>query len=88
MAITKVKSKYQVTIPTAVRTAAGVKVGDLLEATVSKHGIVLRPKVLIDKELEVAEAEVKAGRVHGPFKTGRAILRAAKRHANHARKRN
>jgi len=66
-AATKVGPKFQVTIPKKVRDAVGLKVGDLVEASVGRDGIVLRQKVLIDKpvslarQLEESDAAVKAG---------------------------
>jgi len=70
--LTKVKEKSQVTIPTAVRTAARLSVGDILEATVKNNVIVLKPKVMVDREaIEAAIAEgladLKAGRVSPAF---------------------
>ena len=44
MPLTKVKDKYQVTIPTAVRKAAGLSVGDVLEAAARGRTVVLRPR--------------------------------------------
>ena len=40
-AATKVGPKFQVTIPKNVRDAVGLKVGDLVEASVGRDGIVL-----------------------------------------------
>lgn len=85
MALTKVGPKFQVTIPKVAREAIGLNVGDLVEATPTKNGVLLRPKVVVDKDitkrLEAAEAAVKAGRVLGPFASAGAALRAIKRHA-------
>ena len=85
MALTKVGPKFQVTIPKVAREAIGLSVGDLIEATPTKNGVLLRPKVVVDKtiskRLEVAEAAVKAGRVLGPFTSAGSALRAIKRHA-------
>lgn len=87
MAVTKVGVKYQVTIPKVAREAAGLKVGDIVEATSIKEGVLLRPKVLVDRHpgidarLREAEADVKAGRVHGPFKTTRAMVQSLHRTA-------
>ena len=80
---TKVGPKYQVTIPKEVRDAVGLKVGDLVVATVSRQGIVLRQKVqvLIDKDpvvekaLAEALADVKAGRVSKSHKSARGLVR-------------
>src|SRR5262249_62357229 len=77
-AATKVGPKFQITIPKNVRDAVGLKVGDLVETSVGRDGIVLRQKVLIDKpmslarRLEESEAAVRAGGGPGPFKRGRA----------------
>ena len=81
---TKVGPKYQVVIPKQTREAVGLKPGDLIEAEPRRDGtIVLRPKVLVDRGLEKAlaeaEADVRAGRVTGPYKSARALVRAAKR---------
>ena len=84
---TRVGPKYQVVIPKKVREAAGLKVGDLVEATLGRDGIVLRPKVqvLIDKDpaveraLAEALADVKAGRVSKPHRSARAAVRDALR---------
>ena len=85
MALTKVGPKFQVTIPKVAREAIGLSVGDLVEATPTKNGVLLRPKAVVDKDitkrLEVAEAAVKAGRVLGPFTSAGAALRAIKHHA-------
>ena len=90
---TKVGPKYQVVIPKAVREAAGLKPGDLVEAAFGREGIVLKPKMLVDRGLEdalaEAEADVKAGRVSKPYRSARALvrdaLRAGKRHKQRAR---
>ena len=93
MALTKVGPKYQVTIPKAARESLGLQVGDLVEAEVVGHRILLRPKVVVDrdpdltKDIEEAEADVKTGRVLGPFDSATAALRALKRQSRaHARK--
>ena len=89
---TKVGPKYQVVIPKAVREAAGLKPGDLVEAVFGRHGIVLKPKVLVDRALEEdlaeAEADVQAGRLSKPFKSVREFVRIAKQHGRRARPRN
>ena len=91
MALTRIKPKFQVTIPRAARIKSDLKVGDLLDATPTRGGILLRPKVVVDKveldkRLEAAEADVKAGRVHGPYKTASAAVRALKKRARRARR--
>lgn len=80
-AATKVGPKFQVTIPKRVREAAGLRIGDFIEATPVKGGVLLRPKILVDRaletELEAAMADVKAGRMGKPFKSARALVRDA-----------
>jgi AbrB family looped-hinge helix DNA binding protein len=49
MSLTKVGPKFQVTIPKDARLAVGLAVGDVVEATVTKNGVLLRPQVVMDK---------------------------------------
>ena len=93
MALTRIKPKFQITLPQAAREEVGLKVGDLLDATPTRGGILLRPKVVVDmdkveldRRLQAAVADVKAGRVLGPFKTASAAMRALKQRARHARR--
>jgi AbrB family looped-hinge helix DNA binding protein len=88
----KVGPKFQVTIPKKVRDALGIKAGDLVETSLTREGAALiRPVVLVhrkvdlDKRFEAAEADVKAGRTVGPFKTARAAMNALNKRA-HARR--
>jgi len=67
MAIVRVKTKYQVTLPTAVRERAGVNVGDVLEATVEEGKITLTPKSTVDRGIAEGLEDIRAGRVYGPF---------------------
>ncbi len=69
MPIVKVKSKYQITIPTDLRKQFNIGVGDLLDAAIERGKITYSPKSIIDKRLAQSIAEVKAGRVYGPFHT-------------------
>ena len=81
MALTKIGPKYQVTIPKAAREVAGFDVGDFVDAIPQKDGILLRPKSVVDKDPELeadlreAEADLKAGRVYGPFSSVKALTR-------------
>jgi AbrB family looped-hinge helix DNA binding protein len=60
MALTKVGPKFQVTIPKVTREAIGLNVGDLVEAIMTKEGILLRPKVAVDKSsLALLQAQAK-----------------------------
>lgn len=96
-ALTRLSTNYQVVVPKAARDALGLKRGDLLEARVERGAVVLRPKVLNDrptlaqlkKDIETSKADVKAGRVLGPFDNARTAARAlrefAKKRRAHAR---
>lgn len=79
MPLVKVKEKFQVTLPAAVRRKAGVAVGDLLEAKVQGKKITLTPKSVIDRELALALEDYKHGRFIGPFQTAKAASRALRR---------
>jgi bifunctional DNA-binding transcriptional regulator/antitoxin component of YhaV-PrlF toxin-antitoxin module len=79
VAVVKVTSQYQLTLPPKIRAKAGVAVGDLYEAKVQGKTITLIPKPLIDRELVLALGEVKRGRVKGPFSTAQATIRALRR---------
>ena len=44
----RVKDKFQITIPVALRTATALQLGDYLEATQFEDGIFFRPKRMTD----------------------------------------
>jgi bifunctional DNA-binding transcriptional regulator/antitoxin component of YhaV-PrlF toxin-antitoxin module len=44
----RVKDKFQITIPVALRTATALQLGDYLEATQFEDGILFRPKRMAD----------------------------------------
>ncbi len=83
MPLVKVKDKYQVTLPTAVRDEAGVAIGDILEAKVVNGKITLTPKSVIDRGIAEGLADFKKGRFIGPFDNAdvavKALRQAAKR---------
>jgi AbrB family looped-hinge helix DNA binding protein len=64
MALTKVGPKFQVTLPKVTREAIGLNVGDLVEATPTKNGVLLRPQTVVDNHPEIdkrlAEGSVSA----------------------------
>ena len=85
MSIVRVKTKYQVTLPTAVRERAGVNIGDVLEAKVEKGKITFAPKSVLDRHLAEGLEDLKHGRTHGPYKSAKEAIAAlevrAKKHA-------
>ena len=83
----KVGPKYQLVIPKQLRTAAKLKVGDFLKAELRGNGILLTPMALLERDLAAAEADVKAGRVYGPFSSAKALVRSLHREAKKLKKR-
>ncbi len=79
MSLVKIKTKFQVTLPTSIREKVDLHVGDLLEADVEGNRITLTPKSTIDREIALALEEIKQGRTRGPFKTANAAIRALRR---------
>jgi AbrB family looped-hinge helix DNA binding protein len=57
MALVTIKDKFQVTLPAKLRIRIGVRVGDLMDATVHEDGILLRPKAVIDRNAVADELE-------------------------------
>jgi AbrB family looped-hinge helix DNA binding protein len=82
MPLTKVKEKFQVTIPTAVRKTVRLAVGDILEATVKNHAIILKPKAVVERTAAIDAAlaegleDLQQGRMFGPFKSVKAMLKS------------
>ena len=81
--VQKIGPKFQVTIPKAVRTRLGLKVGDLVQARVGENQtIVLERKRLVDfnrsleEDLRASEEDYRAGRVLGPFDTAEEMIKA------------
>ena len=49
MSLVQVREKAQITLPSKIRQALGIKQGDYLEAEVEGNKIVLIPKIIVDK---------------------------------------
>lgn len=76
MSLVKVKEKFQVTLPAAIRQKAGLAVGDFLEIEVKGNKITLTPKSIVDRELAMALGEYEKGQFIGPFKAAKTAVRA------------
>ncbi len=76
MPLVKVKTKYQVTLPTDIRRKAGLAVGDLLEAKIEGKKITLTPKSIIDRGLAESLEDFKKGRYYGPFDSAEDMIRS------------
>lgn len=83
MEIVKVKSKYQVTLPSSLRDQVGIAVGDILEATVERGRITLTPKSIVDRDIAEGIEDFKKGRSIGPFETADAAVKALRRTTGH-----
>lgn len=70
----KVKSKYQLTLPTSLRRSLGVDVGDLFRASVQGGALVLTPAQVLDRDLAESLRDVAEGRTYGPFDTVDALF--------------
>jgi AbrB family looped-hinge helix DNA binding protein len=79
MSLVKVKTKGEVTLPSALRERAGLNVGDLLEARFEKGKITLTPKVLIDRRIEEGLEDIRRGRTYGPFDTADQMIESLQR---------
>jgi AbrB family looped-hinge helix DNA binding protein len=55
--LVKVKEKFQITLPAELREALHLAGGDLLEATIEDNVIVLKPKIVVDREQAWAKIE-------------------------------
>ena len=56
-------------------------------AKVGPNGILLTPMALVERDLAAAEADIKAGRVYGPFSSAKAVVRSLHREAKKLKKR-
>lgn len=79
MPLVKVKTKFQVTLPNAVREMVRVEVGDLLEARVEGKKITLTPQSVVDREIAEGLEDIRQGRVHGPYKSAEEMVTALHR---------
>ena len=87
MPVVKIKTKYQVTLPSSVRHRVGLKVGDLLDAKVERGKITLTPKAISPGIAEGLD-DIKKGRVYGPFASSEALLGSLHREAAKLAKKN
>lgn len=86
MSLVKVKTKGQVTIPTAIRERAGLNVGDLLEAKLEKGKITLTPKSLIDRHIDESMEQIRKGQFYGPFDTAEEMIESLHKNSKRGKK--
>ena len=91
MALIKVNDRFQITLPAKLREQLALEIGDLLEAEVQNGTLTLSPKTLIDRDLDLARAQIKEGQFLGPFETahegGKTLRQFSKSHKQKARTR-
>ncbi len=79
MSIVKVKTKGQVTLPTAIRERVGLNIGDLLEAKIERGNIVLTPQSLVDRHIAESLEQIKNGEAYGPFDSAEEMIASLKK---------
>jgi AbrB family looped-hinge helix DNA binding protein len=76
MALVTVKRRYQVVIPQKVREQIGLNVGDLLEARIERGKITFTPQSSVDRGISEGLADIKEGRIHGPYRSAAEAMKA------------
>ena len=75
----KVRDKYPVTLPAALRAKAGVSIGDVLEVKYQGNKIILTPKSVVDREIAISLKEIDRGKTYGPFISAQDLVRSLNR---------
>ncbi len=76
MPVVKIGVSRQVVIPKKIHDKLGLHPGDYLEVELKGNKLVLSPKALIEKRLAEGLEDIKKGRVYGPFRSVKAMLRS------------
>jgi len=76
MAVVKIRANRQVTIPKAIFDELGLEEGQFVEVVLQQNGVFLKPKKLVDPDMEEALRDIDEGRVVGPFKTAKTAIKA------------
>lgn len=66
MPLVTVKPKFQVTIPAKLRKGLDLREGDVMEASVVEHGILLRPKEVVDRDVGTRRVAAVLARLEPP----------------------
>jgi AbrB family looped-hinge helix DNA binding protein len=77
--IVKIGASRQVIIPKKIHDRLGLRAGDYLEVELSDDKLLITPKALVEKRLAEALADVKHGRVHGPYRSAQDMVRSLRR---------
>lgn len=79
MPAVKIGVSRQVVIPKKIHDKLGLAPGDYLEVELRGNRVILTPKMLIEKGLAEGLEDIKEGRVHGPFRSVKEMLRSLHR---------
>ncbi|MEK9166427.1 MAG: AbrB/MazE/SpoVT family DNA-binding domain-containing protein [Patescibacteria group bacterium] len=83
MPLVKIKQKFQVTIPDALRKAARLSVGDYMEVEEKNNTIVLKPKAIVDRAtanlFKERMRDLKAGRLTPAFSNSKEFRKYLKK---------
>lgn len=77
--VVKLGTSRQVIIPKKIHDRLGLEPGDYLEVELLNDKVILTPKALVEKRLAEALEDVKHGRVHGPFRSAKEMVRSLRR---------
>jgi len=90
MDLVKIQSKYQITLPKAIRDFFDLKIGDYIEIEKNTEGIVLKPVSVISKDQRYfhtpewqkkeseADTDIERGQISGPFDNAQDAIAALK----------
>ncbi len=74
--IVKLGVSRQVVIPKRFHDQLGLRAGEYLEVELQSDRLVLTPKALIDKRLAEGLEDIVKGRVYGPFRSVKEMVRS------------
>jgi AbrB family looped-hinge helix DNA binding protein len=86
MSLVKVKDKFQLTLPAALRAKAGVSIGDVLEVKCQGNKITLTPTSVVDREIAISLKEIDEGKTYGPFNSAKDLVRSLNRESRKLKK--
>jgi AbrB family looped-hinge helix DNA binding protein len=75
VAAVKIAVSRQIVIPKKVYDQLKLTPGDYLEVELEGDKLILTPKELVEKRLAEGLADIKRGRVHGPFSSAKDAVR-------------
>jgi AbrB family looped-hinge helix DNA binding protein len=78
-AVVKIGVSRQVAIPKKLHDELGLAPGDYLQMELEGDRLVLTPQALVEKRLAEGLADIRKGRVHGPFASVPELLQSLRR---------